>query len=303
MTWIFYTLVAIAFQTLRNIEQKHLNKTLDSITTSWSRFILPFPIAIIVVFLTFSSAKYSFVLSCLFAAFFQACGNIFLIKTLHSKNFSVGIAFYKTEIIQAMIVGFLLFDQTLSLIAVIAIIVGLVGVIMMSGLKFDNNNKSFFEALNNKSTAFGLLSGFCFSFSAFNLKSAATFLIVAEWSNLLASTTVLLWVIFFQNLGFISLKSAQGCLVKDLKKLFISENKITFTKAALFSFIGSLCWFAAYSLGNVVYVKALGQIELIVAILVSHFYLREKHKFAQVVGIAITASSILILLFFTPIYY
>lgn len=299
MTWILYTLAAVIFQTLRNLEQKHLNKTLDAITTSWSRFILPFPLAAIVVGITSSTASPSFILNCLTAAFFQACGNIFMIKTLQSKNFSIGIAFYKTEILQAMIVGFLLFDQKLSEIAVAAIIIGTAGVIMMSGLSFNNGWQSFFESLKNKSTAFGLLSGFCFSFSAFNLKNAATVLIASGDSNLLASTTVLLWIIFFQNIGFASVKLAQNRLRQDLKSLFALENKSTFVKLAFLSFIGSICWFVAYSSGIVVYVKALGQIELMIAILVSHFYLKEKHSFVQIAGIALTASGILILLFFT----
>jgi len=299
MIWILYTVVAIVFQTMRNLEQKHLNKSLDAITTSWSRFILLFPLAAIVVGFTFSSTNPGFALNCLTAALFQACGNIFLVKTLQSKNFSIGIAFYKTEILQAMIVGFLLFDQTLSKIAVIAILVGTVGVIMMSGLRFNNGWKSFVESLKNKSTAFGLLSGFCFSFSAFNLKSAATLKIAGGESVLLASTTVLIWVIFFQNIGFALVKLIQNRFTQDLKSLFAVENKSTFVKLALLSFAGSICWFAAYSSGKVVYVKALGQIELIAAILVSHFYLKEKHNFIQIIGIALTALGILILLFFT----
>lgn len=299
MTWILYTLAAIIFQTIRNLEQKNLNKTLDAITTSWSRFILPFPFAAFVVFYTFHSIDSKFALSCLTTAFFQVCGNIFLIKTLNSKNFSLGIAFYKTEVLQASVVGFLLFDQKLSQIAVLAVFIGTAGVIMMSGLRIDNGWKGFLSSMKNSSTAFGLLSGFCFAFSAFNLKNAATTLISDGESNLLASTIVLLWVIFFQNIGLASIKLIQGRFSQDLRSLFAIENKGTFIKAAFFSFIGSLFLFLAFSYGNVIYVKALGQLELVLAILVSHFYLKEKQSFAQISGIALTALGILILLYFT----
>jgi hypothetical protein len=38
-----------------------------------------------------------------------------LLKTFKSKNFSIGIAFYKTEVLQAMVIGFLFFNATISL--------------------------------------------------------------------------------------------------------------------------------------------------------------------------------------------
>jgi drug/metabolite transporter (DMT)-like permease len=56
------------------------------------------------------------------------------------------------------------------------------------------------------------------------------------------------------------------------------ENKSTFFKTTIFSFLGSICWFTAYSLGKVVYVKAVGQIELLMAIASSYFILKEKLK-------------------------
>jgi hypothetical protein len=68
--------------------------------------MLPFPFAIILVVSTFKYYDYAFFHYISINALFQILGNIFLIKTIQTKNFGVGVAFSKTEIIQALILGF-----------------------------------------------------------------------------------------------------------------------------------------------------------------------------------------------------
>lgn len=293
MTWIFLTLCATVLQTFRNIEQKKLGQKLDSLSASWSRFILPFPLAILVVFLTVKNINNEFLFYCLICAIFQIFGNSLMVKTLQSKNFSVGIAFYKTEALQAVITGVLIFNQHVSLITILAIILATIGVIMISNLKFRHGKKEFFKSLNSPSTGFGLLSGFCFSITGFNLKFATTSLGDQGLSQINSGLLTLMWVIFMQNLFYILVKFFQKRLKNDLIKIFNFENKSTFLKAGFFSFCGSVCWFCAYSFGEVILIKTLGQIELIFALLVSHFMLKEKNNILQVIGIFLIAIGII----------
>ncbi|MCE3254713.1 MAG: multidrug transporter [Rickettsiaceae bacterium] len=293
MSWIIYTIGGAAFQTFRNLEQKVLNQKLDALTVSWSRFILPFPFAIIVALNTFSFVEKSLIIYCIITAFFQVAGNIFLLQTLKSKNFSVGVAFYKTEALQAMIVGMLLFNEKVSFSDFVAIITGMSGVILMSGLIFNNGFKIFVKSMNNKSTFYGLMSGFCFSISAFNLKFASATLVNIGHSNLKAALVVLMWVILFQNILFIAAKLYGRRLKKDLKSLVSLENKYAFFKTTILSFLGSVCWFTAFGMEKVVYVKAVGQIELVIAIMVSHFILKEKIKMNEITGMILTSLGIL----------
>ena len=81
MSWVLYTIVATILQSFRNLEQKHLNKKLDAFTVSWSRFILPLPFALVVVYFTFFAVSKSFIIYCLITACFQVAGNVFLLKT------------------------------------------------------------------------------------------------------------------------------------------------------------------------------------------------------------------------------
>ena len=296
MSWILYTIAATLFQTFRNLEQKGLNKNLDVLTTSWSRYILPLPLALFVAAKTFSLASELFIFYCVITAVFQIAGNIFLLKTFKSKNFSIGIAFYKTEVLQAMVIGFLFFNATISLSGFLAILVAMIGVGLMSGLVFDGGVKKFMQSLCSKAALYGLLTGFCFSISAFNLKFASEVLSPFGFPNLKVAVLVLLWVICCQNILICSVKIFQKRLLRDFKSLISLENKSAFLKTTISSFLGSICWFAAYGSGNVVYVKAVGQLELVLALMVSYFLLKEKLHAIEVVGIALTLTGILMLI-------
>ncbi len=296
MSWIIFTIAATILQTFRNLEQKSLNQKLDTLTVSWSRFILPLPFALICVLLTFSTAAKPFIIYCAVTAFFQISGNAFLLKTIKSRNFSIGIAFYKTEILQALIIGLVFFKAHVSVIGFLAIILTSIGMVMMSNISFAKN-KNFWQQFD-KSAIFGALSGFCFAISAFALKFASQEMIDVGYEYFLAAIIVLMWVISIQNLFFVVLKSSQNRMRQDLAKLFAAENKWSFVKTGLLSYAGSVCWFTAYALGNVVYVKAIGQTELLLAVLISHLHLKEKQKPIELLGIALTSIGILVLIFF-----
>jgi len=294
MTWIFLTLCATVLQTFRNIGQKKLGQRLDSLSASWSRFILPFPIAILVVILTVKNINHDFFYHCAICAIFQIFGNSLMVKTLQTKNFSVGIAFYKTEALQAAIVGVIIFNQHVSLVTILAIIIATIGVIMISNLKFRHGKKEFFKSLKSPSTGFGLLSGFCFTITGFNLKFATANLVTQELSQINSGLLTLMWVIFLQNLFYILTKSLQKRLKNDLKNIFNAENKSTFFKTGFFSFCGAVCWFCAYSFGDVILIKTLGQIEIIFALLVSHFMMKEKNNLTQIIGIFLVLIGIIV---------
>ncbi len=293
MSWIIFTILATILQTFRTLEQKTLNKKLDLLTVSWSRFILPFPIALGFVLYTFSLVDHKFIFLCAFTGFFQIAGNLFFLKTIQSKNLGVGIAFYKTEILQSLFLGVIFFNQSVSLIGFFAIVITSIGMIMMSNLKLKN-----FRDNIDKAAICGALSGLCFSFSAFGIKFSAQSLINYGYSDFNAATIVLMWVICFQNIYFGIVKSAQNRFVCDIKNLFAAENTATILKTGMFSILASLCWFSAYAIGNVVYVKAVGQTELILGVLISCWHLKEKQKASELTGIALTSLGILTLILF-----
>ena len=247
--WALLTISAIIFQIIRNLEQKKLHQNLDVFTTSWSRFILPFPFAIIAVASTFKSYDFEFFHYILINALFQILGNVFLIKTIRTKNFSIGIAFSKTEIIQALILGFLLYNLHFNFNEILAIFLAFIGIILLAKIDF-KNLKDFTKSLKNIASLYGILCGFCFGITSYNIQFASNYLISAGFNSIKASTLVLLYTIFFQNIFFIILKSYQKKLFCDVKKLFLVENYRRFLLTSLSSFIGSICWYGGYTISN-----------------------------------------------------
>lgn len=289
--WILLTIMAAILQAFRNLEQKNLNKKLDYITVSWSRFILPLPFAVITILLTFSDTNQQFIIYCFLTAILQISANIFLLKTVKSKNFSIGVLFYKIETLQAALLGILFFGQTISVVGYLAIALAAFGMFLMSEI---NLKKEKFDS----AVIFGMLSGLCFAACSFYLKFASNLLIIDGYSSFAASVIVLMWVIAIQNLFLAGIKTYQKSILIDLRKLFSVENKKSFLVTSLFSFLGSVCWFTAFTIGNVVYVKALGQIELIIAVFISHFHLKEQHKIKEIIGMVITLVAILLIIIF-----
>ena len=310
MSWVIFTILATILQSFRNLEQKSLNKRLDALTVSWSRFIIPLPFAIIVVILTFYQFDNKFIFYCFVAGLFQIAGNVFLLQTFKARNFSIGIAFYKTEVLQSYLIGLLFFNTLISKSDLISILVATIGVILISGnftaghkTSYKNLAKSFYNQSwlkPNQETCFlvyGLLTGLSFSISAFNLKFASDKLYSLQYSPIKTALIVLMWIICFQNIFFVIVKFCQRTLIRDFKSIISLENKYTFLKTSILSFCGSFCWFIAFGLGEVVYVKAVGQIEIVIAILISFLLLKEKLRKIEIIGITLTSSGILWLIF------
>lgn len=293
--WAFLTISAIFFQIIRNLEQKKLHQNIDVFTTSWSRFILPFPFALIAVASTFNYYDYEFFHYILINALFQILGNIFMIKTIQTRNFSVGVAFSKTEIIQALILGFILYNFRFNLKEILAIFLAFIGIILLAKLNF-KNFKDFTKSMKNIASLYGILCGFCFGITSYNIQFASNYLIKDGFSSIKASTLVLLYTIFFQNIFFIILKSYQKKLFSDVKKLFLIENYRRFLLTSISSFIGSICWYGAYAIGNVMHVKTVGQLEIIGSMLVSKFYLKEKNNIKENLGIIFILIAILLII-------
>ena len=63
----------------------------------------------------------------------------------------------------------------------------------------------------------------------------------------------------------------------------------------LMSMAGSFCWFTAFTLQNAAYVKAVGQVELVLSALVSVAVFRETVSAREWAGMAVLLLSILVL--------
>ena len=293
--WIPITVFAAFSQNLRSIYQKKLQKNMSNISSTYTRFLfgLPFVLIYFLFLYNFSNSKFlvsniniTFLLYCLIGGISQIIATFLLLKIFRTNNFSVATSYSKTEPIQAAFFGFILLSDPISFIGLIGIIIGLIG-IMITSIKKINLRINFF----NLSVFYGLLSGSLFGLSAVLFRGASHSLFSIDY--MLTSSFTLLIAIGIQTLIL-----TIYILLKDIKQFYLLY--FSWKDGLIVGFFGafaSICWFYAMSVQNVAYVRALGQIELIFTILASILYFKEKIIANEIIGVLITLTGILIILF------
>lgn len=294
--WMIVTLLAAVFQTVRFMLQKVLaTSTLSPAGATFSRFIYsaPFIALLLIVYMQATGAN----LPTLDARFWgfgllggtsQILATICVVALFKERNFAVGITFKKTEVIQTVLVGVVLLGELVSWGGFAAIALGLVGLLLLSGGK--EASGFHLSDLRNRATGLGIVSGILFAFSAVSYRGAS--LTLAADDPLLRAGVTLMAVVFMQT------------VIMAIWLHFREQGEIGRVWRArrvaiwigLTSMGGSLCWFIAFTLQNAAYVKALGQVELILSVIASTLFFREKITAREAMGMAVLIASILLLI-------
>ncbi len=294
--WILVTLAAAAFQTVRFMLQKVLaSTTLSPAGATFSRFIYSLPfIALLLSAYVLATGGAVPPLGARFWGFgllggtAQILATVCVVALFKERNFAVGITFKKTEVIQTVLVGVLLLGEVVSLWGFGAIALGLLGLLLLSGGK---DTRGFrIGDLRNRAAGLGIASGVLFAFSAVSYRGAS--LTVVSGDPLLRAGVTLMAVVTMQT------------LIMAAWLAWRERGEITRVWAArrvalwigLTSMGGSLCWFIAFTLQNAAYVKALGQVELILSVLASTLFFRERITVREALGMGILVASILLLI-------
>ena len=294
--WVPITILAAFSQNQRSIFQKKLQDKMSSISSTYTRFLFGLPFVIIYfLFLNYfsnttfqiSNINITFFIYCLFGGLSQIIATFLLLKIFKISNFSVATSYSKTEPIQAALFGFILLNDSISLMGFIGILIGLVGIVITSIKKLNFKNTVF-----NISVLYGLLSGALFGLSAVMFRGASHSLFSLDY--VLTSSFTLLIAISIQT--FIL---TLYIVFKDIKQFnLLYTNLQDGLTVGFFGALASICWFYAMSVQNVAYVRALGQIELIFTILASIFYFKEKITLRQLIGIFVIFLGLLLILLF-----
>ena len=295
--WIVITICAAFLQNLRSALQKHLRSSLGTTGASFVRFGYGFPIAIAYVTALHHFAGYRFpALNATFAfwavigGLAQIYATILLVYLFSLRNFAVGTAYSKTEPVQAAIFGLILLGERLTPGAVGAIVVGVVGVMMISVARMPLSWRNLLSAMTGRTALIGIASGAIFGISAVAYRSAALSL---EGPNAIMQAGVTLaCVTTFQTafmLGWMLLKDPS-----EVSKVVRSWRSSALVGLA--GVTGSACWFTAMALQQVAYVRALGQIELLFTFASSVLIFRERINRMEAAGCLLIVAGILLLL-------
>lgn len=295
--WIPITIFAAFAQNLRFMLQKHLKDTrLSTGGATFSRFVFAAPLALLLVWgLVASGFRELPQVSPRFLAFAAVGGLAQILATslvvalFAERNFTVGITLKKTETMQTAIISLIVLGELVSAWGLIAIAIGLAGVILLSDPPKGDKPLPWKARLFNKASGYGLASGALFGVSAtgyrgaslsldggdFLIRAAFTLAIVTVWQ----SVVMALWLSWRE---------------KGQVRAVLRSWRVT-ALVGLTGVLGSFGWFMAFTLQNAAYVKALGQIELVFTFLASWLVFKEKSSSREITGIVLVVASILVL--------
>src|SRR6056297_1596197 len=293
--WIILSVAAAVFQTLRFMLQKQLSLgrlSAGGATLARFAYSAPFVVALAAGYLAvqgeglprLSGAFWAYALS---GALAQVLATWCVVALFAARSFAVGITFKKTEVIQTALVGFIVLGDRVSAPAMAAIVLGLMGVLILS----DNAGLPglSLRRVANKGAGLGLLSGALFAISAVGYRGAT--LEIDSADPLLRAGVALAVVGTVQALGLglwlIWREAGQLRAVWQARRVAVWMG--------VTSMGGSLCWFTAFTLQSAALVFAGGQIEVIFSVLASVLVFRERITGREVWGMGLLTVSILVL--------
>jgi drug/metabolite transporter (DMT)-like permease len=207
----------------------------------------------------------------------QTIATFLLLRTMQERNFALGVAYSKTEVLQVAIFALVFLGDALTLPAVLAVISGTIGVMLFSPFEW----KSF----SSKTLLLGIGSGAAFAMSAVGYRGAAlaldaNFLLAAACTLVAAqaiSTVALSGWMFFRE---------KPLLLKTFS--FYKESQL----AGFMGAAASAGWFTAFALEPAAHVRTLGLVELVFSYLVSLKLFREKLTPRELGGMVLLATGV-----------
>jgi len=293
--WIYFTLLAATMQAVRTAGQKQLSGKLNSMATTGVRYLYALPFAWGYLWwmldfreVTVPTLNNDFLQYALIACIMQIWGTACLVAAFRYRNFAVATSLAKTEAIQVAIVGALMFGATLSGLGWFSVVVGVIGVFLVSKVKFRLK-----DILADSQALIGMGYGL-----AAGLGLAITTLLIRESSlslntDLMVSAAVtLVFMITVQSLISLIYVSIQD---KSQLPLMLKHWRLCLF-VGITSVLGSIGWFTAASYQNAAYVKALGQVEFFITLALTYRVFKETITVKEYLGMFLIVLSVVILL-------
>ncbi len=297
--WVLVSLAAGTLQTARNGLARSLSGQLPAVLLSWSRFAFNLPFAAVLMMVLalvgdLPALSVKFMILCLMAGITQLVANVALVSSFQMGTFAQAIVIHKSEVALTAVVGAVVFSEIPSVLGWIGVVATMVGVAMISlaGQERTTDWRSLVAA--NRGSALALLAAALLVIAAFSIKEAiknldtvnpsmdgifgfaATALFHVTWIEVVILTA---WILARQPSQFAAVGSHWPRLAG-----------IGFT-----GFAGSLAWFWAFSLTLVAYVRAVGQIEAVLSVLLALYVWHEHKARRQLPGIVLTVVGIFLI--------
>jgi drug/metabolite transporter (DMT)-like permease len=289
-SWIFFSLAATLFQTIRFMLQKVLaTGGLSAGGATFARFLYSGPIVWLIVLLVpdWPTIAPGFWPYAVVGGVTQILATVCVVLLFQTRNFAVGITLKKTEVLLTVLVGIVILGEGVSWPGFAAMVLGVLGVLLLSDPP--KVQGSWRSLLLNRAVGLGLTSGIFFAISAVTYRGAS---LQVEAEPAIRSLFTLACVLMVQV-------SALGAWLLIREPGEVTRVARAWKRAAwigLTSLAGSYCWFTAFTLENAGYVFAVGQVEVILSLMASVLFFHEKISRKEVFGIGLITLSVVVLI-------
>jgi drug/metabolite transporter (DMT)-like permease len=275
--WIPVTIGAAFAQTLRNAAQKQLTGSLGTLGATLVRFLYGLPFAALWLLAVRAGsdsplppASGAFAGWVLLGAVSQIAATALLLRAIAERNFTLGVAYSKSEIIQVAVFGFAFLGDPVGLAAAAAIATGTLGVLLLSPADPQRPFRSLLAGMGSRAALLGFASGTGFALSAIGYRGAALSLPDTGFLMAAACTLMAAQVVQTALLG--------GWLL--LRQLPTFIRVLQAWRASLFAGLmgatASAGWFTAMAIEPAAHVRTLGLIELVFSYLLSRRLFSER---------------------------
>jgi len=202
---------------------------------------------------------------------------------MQERNFALGVAYSKTEILQVAVFGLAFLGDPLGPASIAAVLCATVGVLLLSPAGWSGGWAS-------RSALLGLASGAGFALSAVGYRGAA--LALEGTPFLMAAAATLLAAQLLQTLllgGWMAARSLESVL--RVLRAWRASLLAGFMGAA-----ASAGWLTAFAIEPVAHVRTLGLIELVFSYAVSRRLFRERLSRRELGGMGLLAVGVILVL-------
>ncbi|HUJ01340.1 MAG TPA: DMT family transporter [Usitatibacter sp.] len=279
--WIPITVFAAAAQTVRNAAQRHLTGALGTLGATLVRFLygVPFAAAWLAAALAFhpgarlAPAHAAFAAWVLVGAVGQIGAMALLLKVMEERNFALGVAYSKSEVLQVAVFGLLFLGDPITAGTGIAVVLGTAGVFLLSG--------GWRAGWSARSAGLGVACGGLFAISTVGYRGAelalagSSFVVTAAFTLLVAQAVQTLIL-------------CAWLLVRD--RSVVMRALRAWRVSLVAGFMGAAAsagWFTAFAIEPVAHVRTLGLVELVFSYAVSRRLFRERLSPVELAGIVL----------------
>ncbi|MBK5223089.1 MAG: EamA family transporter [Acidimicrobiia bacterium] len=290
--WVPITLAATTFQILRTSRQHQLRSALSTAAAGFIRYLYGAPLALGLSAVLFGALGHRvpsipghFWPVVAGAGIAQILATVALLQAFKVRDFAIGTAYSKAEVILVAVVGAIGLGEPLQPLGWVGALLVTAGVAWLAAR---GSIASVVQRAGDPAALLGLVAGGFFALASVGIRGASNSLGDAPaFDRAVLTLTAMLVVQTFVNTAWF--------LVRDPAEI---RRTVSAWRPAVpvgvLSLLGSVAWAWAMTLENAAKVRTLGQVELVIAFLIARISLGERHGRRDLVASGVVLVGVLV---------